>query len=81
MMPSKKSDAAMIIAGMPSSAPAMPEPDMDMDPTNAAAEEILAALESKDASALSEALKSFVSMCNDADGGDSEPIMAPPSAE
>lgn len=65
-MAAKKKDVDILVAlgGKPSSAP---EEDMGDAPSmglEAAAEEILAAVGSNDASALSSALKAFVEQCS-----------------
>jgi hypothetical protein len=74
IMPDAKKKATMIVAAMkPSPAPEMPEESHDDMGYESAAEEILQAVESKDAKALSEALKSFHDMCAAADEESSEP--------
>lgn len=62
IMQKKKSDAAGIVAAL-DMAPEMAE--LEQDGADIAAQEVMAALESKDPAALKEALKSFVSMCMD----------------
>jgi hypothetical protein len=62
----KKGLAALIVAKTkPVEAPA-PEAHEEMDEYHAAAEEIIEAMKSGDASALAESLKSFVEMCSSA---------------
>jgi hypothetical protein len=69
-MDNKKKAAGLIIASMDGSMKKAPKNEMgDMVDASAghqaAAEEIIAAVESKDAKALMSAMKSFVSMCMD----------------
>lgn len=67
MMMSKRNKASMIIASLPKKAmeEVMPEAEMQVDPQEVAAEELMSAIAAKDAKALKEALKSFMSLCED----------------
>lgn len=72
MMMSKKNKASMIIASLPKKAMevSMPEMEMEVDPQEVAAEELMSAITAKDPKALKEALKSFMSLCEDEDEED-----------
>lgn len=72
---SKKNAAAMIIASMKPSPEQASEPVAEVDGHEAAASEIMDAIEAKDPQALKEALKSFVQMCQDEEY--SEPLDSP----
>ncbi len=61
----KKGLAAMIIGKAKPAQPVAPEMSEEFSPKQAAAEEIMEAIEAKDASALAEALKAFMDVCSD----------------
>jgi len=78
-MADNKKKAAMIIASLgPSPAVPMPEHEAEQDGHDVAAQEIMDAIHAKDVSALKEALKSFVEMC---ESEEQEPEQMPEEAE
>lgn len=72
MADKKKGLAALIIAsGKPKSAPES-EPMEDVSPLRAAAEDVMEALEMKDAALLEESLSAFVDLCKHEEPVDEE---------
>lgn len=73
MMAKKKNDlAASILSGIPSEPVETSDVAPEMDGEDVAVDEIMSALESKDPTALKEALKSFIEICTQDDSYESE---------